>query len=144
MADTPRQEIAHQKLRGRWEELTFDGLSRPEQEAIALFWLEGEVMNGGLIQFFVNSSGDLSEYVLSGLSRLGCTTSLRQFECALQKLNLGEQIASREARIDALSSSLEAEIDPFDAETTVLQALPEDFFRLALDDLAARDEASHA
>ena len=46
MAETPRQSQAHAKLEERWSKLGFEALSRPEQEAIALFWLEGEVMNG--------------------------------------------------------------------------------------------------
>lgn len=92
---------------------------------------------------FTNSSGDLSELVQSGLARLGCTISLDQFESALKKLSLGEQIVSRDARIDALEGFLRNEIDPFDPETEVLQALPEDFFRCALDDLASKYEAGH-
>jgi hypothetical protein len=35
-------------LKSRWRELGFDGLTSIEREAIALWWLEAEVMNGGL------------------------------------------------------------------------------------------------
>lgn len=143
MPDTPQQSEAHEMLRSRWANLEFEGLSQPEKETVALFWLEGEVMNGGLIQFFANSSGDLSEYVSSGLSRLGCPTTLALFTTALAKLDLGQALESRDARIEALQPFFESATDPFEQETSALQSLPEDFFRKALDDLAARYSQGH-
>jgi hypothetical protein len=134
MADTPAQAQAHAHLRERWERLGFDALGRPEQEAVALYWLEGELMNGGLHQFFGNSSGDLSEHVRSGLQRLDCPVSLGLFDTAVATLGVGSALASRDARNEALQR-LGLDVDPFDAETRALQDLPEDFFRRALDDL---------
>jgi hypothetical protein len=149
LADTPAQAQAHKQLRERWERLEFDGLSQPEQEAIALYWLEGEVMNGGLIQYFTNSSGDLSLLARSGLERLGCLVSLGLLDAAISRLHLGASLGSREARNDAVerlvrdADPANGMVDPFDAETNALVALPEDFFGLALDDLS-RHYASDA
>ena len=141
MAETPRQSQAHAKLEERWSKLGFEALSRPEQEAIALFWLEGEVMNGGLHQFFANSSGDLSPLVLSGLARLGAKQTLAQFESAVSKLGAGLHLQDRQVRLSHLER---LPPDAFDAETVALQAYPEPSFRLALTDLAAYYLASHA
>ena len=146
---TPRRQLAWRRLDRRWAELEFDGLEISEQETLALFWLEGELMNGGLHQFFSNSSGDLSALAQAALRRLDCVETLRHFDAAISKLALDPiQLASREARNDALHElvrrldPVNEEIDPLDEETLALQALPEDFFERALEDLARRYEAS--
>ena len=141
MAEAPQQSQAHAKLKERWSALGFEALSRPEQEAVALFWLEGEVMNGGLHQFFANSSGDLSALVLSGLSRLGAKQTLAQFQSAVGKLGAGPALQDRETRLSRLER---LPPETFDSETSALQAFPEASFRLALADLAAYYSANHA
>ncbi|WP_370682442.1 hypothetical protein [Comamonas sp. GB3 AK4-5] len=45
-------------LEQRWDQ-GFEWLLQEEKEAIALWWLEAETMNGTLNQFFWNSAGDL-------------------------------------------------------------------------------------
>lgn len=140
----PERDRAYARLDARWEQREFEGLDPFEQETLALFWLEGEVMNGGLIQFFTNSSGDLSVLAQSGLERLRCPVSLGLLDAAISRLGLGEALGSRDARNEAVerlvqdADPVHGMIDPFDAETIALQALPEDFFGLALDDLARR------
>ena len=133
MADTPEQAGAWKALERRWEELGFEGLSQDEREAIALFWLEGEVMNGGMHQYFFNSSGDLAPLAASALKRLGATQSLGLLESCMAKFGPVYPV-DREKRGDILDR-LGWDTDPFDSETRVLQELPEDFFRLALDRL---------
>jgi hypothetical protein len=137
MPEALPQSEAHVRLRQRWEALGFDALSQAEQEAVALYWLEGEVMNGGLHQYFYNSSGDMAELALAGLARLGATESLAHFRSAIDKLGAGEFIANRDARYARLVALGMSE-NPFDSETRALQDLPENFFELALFDLAAR------
>jgi Domain of unknown function (DUF4375) len=58
-------------LETRWAK-GFDALEKEEQEALAVFWLQAETMNGGLDQFFHNSSGDMAPLALSALKRLNC------------------------------------------------------------------------
>ena len=56
-------------LEGRWVH-GFATLLAEEQEAIALYWLVAETMNGTAEQFFKNSSGELANLAMAGLRRL--------------------------------------------------------------------------
>jgi len=71
------------RLEERWNE-GFERLLSEEQEAIALWWLESETMNGTLNQFFWNSSGDLAMVALSGLKKLNMLITMKAFESALR------------------------------------------------------------
>ena len=134
MADTPEQTITWKTLERRWGELGFDALSQSEREAISLFWLEAEVMNGGMHQYFFNSSGDGAPLAASALRSLGATRSLELLESCMAKFGPIYPV-DREKRGDMLDA-LGWDPDPFDSETVELQDLPEDFFRLALDRLS--------
>ena len=138
----PQEHAEHRKaaqgvLNARWAHVGFDQLTHEERETIALFWLEGEVMNGGLHQYFVNSSGDLAPLAASALQRLGATQSLCLLNAAIAKLSSAHYPCDREARAGILDG-LGWDVDPFDTETNALQRLPEDFYDLALDDLHRR------
>jgi Domain of unknown function (DUF4375) len=143
MPITTAREVTWHALEARWEKLTFDGLKVEEKETIALFWLEGEVMNGGLIQFFSNSSGDLAPLAASALTRLGAHRSLELLKTAMSKLCPAGYAEDRKVRHGFLEQ-FGWGVDPFDAETRELQELPENFFGLALDDLASRYAQEHA
>lgn len=134
MGNTPLQTRVHEHLRERWGN-GFNTLLLEEKETIALYWLEGEVMNGGLSQYFSNSSGDLTDYALSGLRRVEATQTLAVFSSAVRKLGAGDRVADGSVRTACLER-LDFELDPFDAETRIIQGLPEDFFRRSLDSLA--------
>ena len=142
MRDTPLQIRTHDHLRERWSSLGFDALALDEKETVALYWLEGEVMNGGLHQFFGNSSGDLTNYVVSGLSRLGATQTLSALEAALAKLGAGPMVCDPTVREECLRQ-LGLDSDPFEFETLTIQKLPELFFRSALDALAVKYFPAH-
>lgn len=78
-------------------------MSSEEQEAIALYWLEAETLNGGLDQFFHNSSGDLAPLALAGLKRINC---MRTFNILsdLMRLLFGENYPIvREDQFDFLT-----------------------------------------
>ena len=81
-------EKTWKKLEMRWDN-GFDKLMAEEQEAIALYWLQAETMNGGLDQFFHNSSGDLAPLALAGLKRLNCLQTYAMLS-GLMKLVFGE------------------------------------------------------
>ena len=70
------------QLEQRWEQ-GFEQLSLAEQQAIALWWLEAETMNGTLNQFFWNSSGDLALIARDGLVRLQQPITLKALDSAL-------------------------------------------------------------
>jgi hypothetical protein len=137
MATESPRDATWKALESRWERLGYDELEPEERECIALFWLEGEVMNGGLIQYFSNSSGDLAPLAVFALARLGALRTLRLLESAMQKLSTGAYPVNREERNSILWDHGLTE-DPFDDETNELQALPEDFFGLSLDALESQ------
>lgn len=122
------------KLESRWDLLGFDNLEEDEKEAVALFWLEVEVMNGGLDQYFSNSSGDLYYYAVSGMERIKASKSLKLLKSAAEKL--GERYPTqRDDRIDILEELWVDVDDPFDYETNLLQELPEYFLNMSLETL---------
>ena len=50
---------------------SFDSLEGPEQVFFLVWWLEGEVNNGGFHQFFFNSNGALAPETLDALHTIG-------------------------------------------------------------------------
>ena len=52
----------------------FGGLSENERTYFAVMILGGEVHNGGMEQFFSNSSGEFYEEALQGLGKIGATS----------------------------------------------------------------------
>lgn len=113
----------------------FEQLLPEEQEAIALFWLEGETMNGTLNQFFGNSSGDLALLALSGLKSLKMPITLEAFESALQYFGDRYPIDCDERATALKAIKAEHGDDVFTPATRVIQELPERFFEAAVDRL---------
>lgn len=70
------------QLEARWGH-GFDTLLAQEQEAIALWWLEAETMNGRLDQYFWNSAGDQALIALRGLHALHMPVTAKAFGDAL-------------------------------------------------------------
>lgn len=132
-------EAAEQRLNERWE-AGWAGLQPEEQEAIALFWLEGEVDNGGLPQFFSNSSGDLLPHALRGLERLGLDHLLVQTRSAAAAFG-SDYPTDQSQRVDRLLE-LEAGLEDPDAlfarETDAIQDRTDRPYEAALRDLARR------
>lgn len=127
---------ADRKLHDRWETLTFEELSIREKEAVALFWLDGDVFNGGIHQYFFNSSGDLAPFALSAMSRLGAHSQERLLRSAIAKLGVDpSELQSRDARQERLER-LGWETDSFDEETMAWYELNQSMYSLALADLA--------
>lgn len=122
------------KLETRWDE-GFDTLTSEEQEAIALWWLEAETMNGTLDQFFWNNAGDMAMIALAGLKSLGMTTTRQAFESALAFFGDDYPLdrSERMRRLEALEEAHGTKI--FLPATRIIQDLPEDFVQAALDRL---------
>jgi len=108
----------------------------PYFEALLLFWLEAEVLSGGLHHYFFNSSGDLHPLAISGLKRLNAPISLQALKAAAVKLG-SVYPEDRDRRIDLLKQ-FNDDLDPFDLDTNVLQELPERFCDMALNLLAEK------
>jgi len=63
-----------------------EGLSQSERIYFVVTLFEGEVYNGGVHQFFLNSSGEYYTIVVEGLSELGATRSLDLLQKARKAL----------------------------------------------------------
>lgn len=123
------------QLEQRWDQ-GFDRLLPQEKEAIALWWLEAETMNGTLNQFFWNSAGDLALLARSGLASLALPTTLQALQSALDYFG-ADYPTDRALRMQQLEK-IESEhgVDVFTPASRIIQDLPEDFVQAALDRLA--------
>jgi hypothetical protein len=130
-----QQNLVWKQLETRWGK-GFDQLMLEEQQAIALWWLQAETMNGGLDQFFHNSSGDMALLALAGLKRLDCMQTHVVLN-DMMTLVFGESYPKeREARFPFLER-IEALLGPdYDRKATnFIQDLTEDFMPLAIQDI---------
>lgn len=114
----------------------FDILLREEQEAIALWWLEAETMNGTLNQFYWNSAGDMALLARGGLRSLGMPITLAALESTLAHFG-DDYPLDRDARMAVLEAIEERHgEDVFTPASRIIQDLPEDFVQAAVDRLA--------
>jgi len=80
----------------------FEGLSDDEKTYYAVGVLDGEVYNGGMHQFFWNSSGGVYESVVDGLLELKAHQALRLVTTAAGLLFDGEVPRDRETRCNTI------------------------------------------
>ena len=83
MRFTKQQSAALEAFEERCGDVGYDGLSPYERHCEALLALEGDVMNGGLSQYFFNSSGDLAPVALAALAELGAWETHAALDSAL-------------------------------------------------------------
>ena len=122
------------KLEHRWD-LGFEKLLPEEQEAIALWWLEAETMNGGLDQFFWNNAGEFAMIALAGLSKLDAPITKKALESALQYFGDTYPI-DRNERMRLLEEIENKHgTGVFTVATRVIQDLPERFVEAAVERL---------
>jgi len=69
----------------KFEAQGFESLSPAEQVAYCIWWLEGEVNNGGFDQFFLNSAGGFYSETCAALTTIGAhkTRELLEAACAV-------------------------------------------------------------
>jgi hypothetical protein len=113
-----------------WYDWTYDHLdeliksgSKESKALVALFLLDGEFGNGGLIQYIMNSSGD-SWAALADAFELGdCKQGVDWMESVESILGGVVLLRDRDARIDAISITLQFQKgeDPFDKPDAVLR-----------------------
>jgi uncharacterized protein DUF4375 len=98
----------------------FVHLSAENQLYFAAVLLEGEVYNGGLQQFFTNSSGDYHAYAVRGLEEMGAAECLRILLAAKQVLFGARDVPDdRFSRIDhmqRMGSARARELDEFNRQ----------------------------
>jgi hypothetical protein len=126
-------ETVRERLEARWKRLGFEVLLQEEREFIVLWWLEMEVIGGGLDQYFENSAGDGALEALGVLDALGAKVSARALRDALDAFGVGGYSADRSTRQKRLRE-VSPKCTAFDGPTRVLQEGPrEDFVTIALD-----------
>lgn len=115
----------------------FESLMEEEQEALALWWLEAETMNGTLNQFFWNSSGDLALIALSGLRKLNAPITLKAFMSALEFFGESYPIDrdQRMIRLEEIEAAHGQHV--FTPASRIIQDLPEGFVQAAVSRLEA-------
>jgi len=92
-------------------------LAVAEREFVSAYMFDGEVRNGGVHQFFFNSSGDDALDARAGLARFGMTVSLALLDCALTAFPDNRPSADRETRNNQLARWGEKQFDLFDTVT---------------------------
>lgn len=79
------------------------GLKPAERDLVLLADLDGEVNNGGLHQYFFNSSGDGAVAAREALERLGAADRSKILDCALTAFPDSKPSADREQRNEQLA-----------------------------------------
>jgi hypothetical protein len=90
-----------------------------------VFWIEGEVNNGGFNQYFYNSSGDHTMDAIEGLNNIGATQTKELLQSAIDKFPNSIVPTNRDERIKALEN-----IDP---DNSVFNDLNSRFYDLEED-----------
>lgn len=113
---------------------------------LATHWCNSEISNGGILQFFHNSTGVLAPEALAGYRALGLKDVAGILAKAMQKLGPSYPRA-RSQRWKAMGVGRSGdwpEVDPFDALTDrYFAALKDDRYYKAADALAKRYLAAH-
>lgn len=104
-----------ERLEERKDKGGYASLSRPQQLYNAVFILDGEINNGGLDQYFVNSSGDLWRDALEGLKAMGDLKRAGVLEDATAKFGKGGPSTDRRTRQKQLAAIARADENALEA-----------------------------
>lgn len=114
MSDYPDNfDIVSRKVEARG----YESLSQAEQVVYCIWWLEGEVNNGGFYQFFLNSSGDLYSETSAALLKIGATrtSGLLETACRLAFDDApSKDQAKRQAALDSRGANLVDDLSELD------------------------------
>lgn len=104
---------------GRFWQIDFEQLTRPEQVFYCVWELEAEVNNGGFEQYFSNSSGDYSLAIVDALQEIGAHQAATIVGRAINLLEGGVPLpdeTARHARLEGLTASAREELARLDQE----------------------------
>jgi hypothetical protein len=101
-------------------------LTASERELLAVYDLDAETRNGGLHQFFFNSSGDGSLEARAGLERFGMTEALGLLDCALTAFPGNRPSKDREERSDQLARWGDKQFHIFETLTDAYYVVDDD------------------
>lgn len=78
-------------------------LTQVEQHIVAVYAMEGEILDGGFNQYFFNSTGEDAEIALAGLEEMGATSAVGLLERAMQQFPGGKPPADTEKRREVMT-----------------------------------------
>jgi len=73
-------------VRSEWAKSKYSGLNEGRKMAVRFYWFKAELNNGGLPQYFWNSSGDFAADQIADLEKIGCQTESGILSAASRKL----------------------------------------------------------
>lgn len=111
MTSQDRISAANTLFHSRWKELGEENLYPFEHTYIALFWLFGNVFNGGFEMYFLESSGDLAPLALDGLRQIGAKNTEFILKDALDAFGEDGYTTDRNLRRDKLDALPDPQFD---------------------------------
>lgn len=96
----------------------FNALTKPEKFYLAVMKLDGEVNNGGISQYFFNSSGDSWQEAEAGLEAMDFKQRSAILHEAIEKFGTNKPSADREVRQEQLAKLARKDDKLFDALNT--------------------------
>jgi hypothetical protein len=103
----------------RERDVGFDGLTAPQRVVYCAFLFDMEVCNGGILQFFGNSSGNYAAETLEALRELGVPEAYNALETAMNLVGPLSREPDREGRLAAFEDrydELQEKFAPLESE----------------------------
>lgn len=116
----------------RWRRFGFDDLLQEERDYIVLWWLDVEASNGGLDQYFSNSSGDGANLAADSLLRLNAPNAFAVLNDAIDLFGPNGCSTDRDTR-NRQMEQITNRSDAFSQLTDRLFDESEDILSMAID-----------
>ena len=110
----------------------YDALSASERDLVHVFWLEGEVNNGGFEQFFFNTAGDYAMAAVDTLQRIGSSEALALLHQAISAFGADPPATDRTTRQSQMEDLPEAAADLWEELDQQIWTLQEPLWQLVL------------
>jgi len=104
---------------GRFWQIDYEQLTRPEQIFYGVWELEAEVNNGGFHQYFFNSSGDYAFAIVDALKEIGAHQAATIVHRAIRLFDGGlfsRDLAARQTQLLALPENSNTKFNRVDEE----------------------------
>jgi hypothetical protein len=123
-------ELAFDDAFTRFLDDSFETLAERDRILVAIWWLEGDVNNGGFGQYFRNSSGDQAWFAPQALRRIGAEKMTAIVEEANAEFGPGGPPRDRDERQERLLAMTGAQRARLDALDRRFCDYPDDLSRL--------------